>query len=170
MSAFGQIREGELRPDQLEIGKIYRLEQYGRPTRGSPRQLMSISLARFNKNWGTGWESGFSFMEFTIVAPGTSPWSPGRTIDIVSDTNPTHNFYWRFFQTAQDRIVPQFEQRALESVFEKKLDLGKAATWGLTKDFLAPSKKSGGRKYKTRQTKLRRKNRTRKNRRRTYRR
>ena len=171
MAMIEQIREGELRPDQLEIGKIYRLEQYGRPTRASPRQLMDISLARFNKIWGSGWQSGISFMEFTIVAPGTSPWSPGRRIDIVSDTNPTHNFYWRFFQTAQDRIVPQFEQRALESVFEKKLDLGKAATWGLTKDLLAPSpKKSGGRKYKTRQTKLRRKNKTRQTRRRTHRR
>jgi len=82
------------------------------------------------------------------------------------------NYYWRFFQTAQDRIVPQFEQRALESVFDKNLDLGKAATWGLTKDLLAPSTtKAGGRKYKTRQTKLRRKkNKTKKNRRRTNRR
>jgi hypothetical protein len=85
----------------------------------------------------------------------------------MSNTNSRDNYHYRFFQTAQDRIVPQFEQRALESVFEKKLDLGKAATWGLTKDLLAPStKKSGGRKYKTRQTKLRRKNRTKKNRRR----
>lgn len=168
MAAFGQIREGELRPDQLEIGKIYRLEQYGRPTRGSLRQLMDISLARFNKIWGSGWQSGLSFMEFTIVAPGTSPWSPGRTIDIVSDTNPTHNFYWRFFQTAQDRIVPQFEQRALQEVFNKRVD--PATAWGLSDGWFAPSKKSGGRKYKTRQTKLRRKNRTRKNRRRTHRR
>ena len=165
MAAFGQIREGELRPDQLEIGKVYRMEQYRRPNPGVPHQLMDQSLGRFDKIWG-----GAMFMEFTIVAPGTSDFLRGRKIDILVDTNPTHNYYWRFFQTAQDRIVPQFEQRALESVFEKKLDLGKAATWGLTKDFLAPSKKSGGKKHKTRQTKLRSKNRTRKNRRRTHRR
>jgi hypothetical protein len=82
--------------------------------------------------------------------------------------SPAHNYYNRYFQTAQDRIVAQFEQRALQSVFEQRLD--KASAYGLTKDLLAPSKKSGGRKYKTRQTKLRRKNRTRKNRRRSNRR
>ena len=164
MANAGQIREGELRTDQLEIGKVYRMEQYVRPNPGAQHQLMDQSLVRFKKRWGYG----DIFMEFTIVAPGTDTFRLGEDISITSDTNPTHNYYYRFFQTAQDRIVPQFEQRALESVFEKKLDLGKAATWGLTKDFLAPSKKSGGRKYKTRQTKLRRKNRTRKNRRRTH--
>ena len=166
MAAVGQIREGELRTDQLEIGKVYRMEQYVRPNPGAQHQLMDQSLVRFKKRWG----DRDIFMQFTIVAPGTDTFRSGLNITIPFDTNPTHNYYYRFFQTAQDRIVPQFEQRALESVFEKKLDLGKAATWGLTKDFLAPSKKSGGRKYKTRQTKLRRKNRTRKNRRRTNRR
>jgi hypothetical protein len=115
MATAGQIQEGELRSDQLEIGKIHRMEQYGRPTPGVPHQLIDQS-------------------------------------------------YWRFFQTAQDHIVPQFEQRALQIVFEKRLD--KASAYGLTKNLLGPSKKSGGRKYKIRQTKLRRKNRTRKNRRR----
>ena len=159
MATFGQIREGELRPDQLEIGKVYRMEQYRRPNPGAPHQLMDQSLGRFDKIWG-----GAIFMEFTIVAPGTSDFPRGRKIDILFDTNPTHNYYWRFFQTAQDRIVPQFEQQALQSVFEKRLD--KASAYGLTKNWLGPSKRSGGRKYKTRQTKLRRKNRTRKNRRR----
>ena len=166
MAAAGQIREGEITPDQLEIGKVYRIEQYGRSRHAGPHKLIDKSLGRFKKRWG----GAGIFIEFTIVAPGTSTLRLGLNITIPFDTNPTHNYYYRFFQTAQDRIVPQFEQRALESVFEKKLDLGKAATWGLTKDFLAPSKKSGGRKYKTRQTKLRRKNRTRKNRRRTNRR
>ena len=166
MAALGQIREGELRTDQLKKGKVYRMEQYVRPNPGAQHQIMGQSLVRFNKHFG----SGDTFMEFTIVAPGTDTFRSGLGISITSDTNPTHKYYYRFFQTAQDRIVPQFEQRALQSVFEKKLDLGKAATWGLTKDFLAPSKKLGGRKYKTRQTKLRRKNKTRKNRRRTHRR
>lgn len=159
MAAVGQMREGELRTDQLEIGKVYRMEQYRRPNPGVPHQLMDQSLGRFDKIWG-----GAIFIEFTIVAPGTSDFLRGRKIDILFDTNPTHNYYWRFFQTAQDRIVPQFEQQALQSVFEKRLD--KASAYGLTKNLLGPSKKSGGRKHKTRQTKLRRKNRTRKNRRR----
>ena len=168
MATFGQIREGELRTDQLEIGKVYRMEQYVRPNPGAQHQVMDQCLVRLKKHWGS---FGTRFTEFTIVAPGTSIFRLGQNIDIKSDTNPTHNYYYRFFQTAEDRIVNPFKQRALESVFEKKLDLGKAATWGLTKDLLAPStKKSGGRKYKTRQTKLRRKNRTRKNRRRTHRR
>ena len=170
MAAFGQMQEGELRPDQLEIGKAYRMVQYGRPIPDVPHRLIDESLGRFNKIWGEG-----RFMEFTIVAPGTSDFWRGRKIDIKFNTSPMDNYYWRFFQTAQDRIVPQFEQRALESVFDKNLDLGKAATWGLTKDLLAPSTtkdtKAGGRKYKTRQTKLRRKkNKTKKNRRRTNRR
>jgi hypothetical protein len=167
MAAFEQIREGEIRPDQLEIGKVYRIEQYGRSRHAGPHKLIDKSLGRFKKRWG----GAGIFIEFTIVAPGTSTLRLGQNIDITSTTSPRDNFHYRFFETAQDRIVPQFEQRALESVFEKKLDLGKAATWGLTKDFLAPStKKSGGRKYKTRQTKLRRKNKTRKNRGRTHRR
>ena len=166
MADVGQIREGELRTDQLKKGKVYRMEQYWRPNTGVQHRLINQCLVRFKKRWG----GGDIFTEFTIVAPGASIFKLGQNIDITSNTNPRDNYHYRFFQTAQDRIVPQFEQRALESVFEKKLDLGKAATWGLTKDLLAPSKKSGGRKHKTRQTKLRRKNRTRKNRRRTHRR
>ena len=162
MSNAGQIREGELRTDQLEIGKVYRMEQYVRPNPGAQHQLMDQSLVRFNKHFG----SGDIFMDFTIVAPGTGPWRSGQDILIDSDTNPRDNFYYRFFQTAQDRIVPQFEQRALQEVFDERIGLDKASAWGLTDGWFAPSKKSGGRKYKTRQIKLRRKNRTRKNRRR----
>lgn len=166
MATFGQMQEGELIPDQLEIGKVYRMEQYGRPYPGVPHRLIDQSLGRFNKIWGGG-----ILMEFTIVAPGTSDMWRGRKIDIKFNTSPMDNYYWRFFQTAQDRIVPQFEQRALQSVFENRLD--KASAYGLTKDLLAPSKKprteSGGRKYKTRQTKMRRQNRSKKNHKRTRR-
>jgi hypothetical protein len=123
---------------------------------------MDQSLVRFKKRWG----GGDIFMDFTIVAPGTDTFRLGENISITSDTNPTHKYYYRFFQTAQDRIVPQFEQRALRKVFDERIGLDKASAWGLTDGWIAPSKKSGGRKYKTRQTKLRMKKRTRKNRRR----
>jgi hypothetical protein len=166
MAVVGQIREGELRPDQLKKGKVYRMEQYVRPNPGAQHQLMDQSLVRFKKRWG----NGDIFMELTIVAPGTSTLRLGQNIDITSTTSPRDNFHYRFFETAQDRIVPQFEQRALQQVFDKRIGLDKASAWGLTDGWFAPSKKSGGRKYKTRQTKLRRKNRTRKNRRRTRRR
>jgi hypothetical protein len=164
MAAFGQIREGELRTDQLEIGKVYRMEQYARPNPGAQHQLMDQSLVRLKKRWG----GGDIFTEFTIVAPGTSIFRLGQNIDIKSDTNPTHNYYYRFFQTAEDRLVTPFKQQALQELFNKRVD--PATAWGLSDGWFAPSKKSGGRKYKTRQTKLRRKNRTRNNRRRTRRR
>ena len=166
MDTSEQIPEaGELRPDQLEIGKVYRMEQYVRPNPGAQHQLMDQSLVRFKKRWG----HADIFMEFTIVAPGTDTFRSGQNIPIPFDTNPTHNYYYRFFQTAEDRIVPQFEQRALQKVFDEKIGLDKASAWGLTDGWFAPSKKTGGRKYKTRQTKLRRKNKTKKNIRRTYR-
>jgi hypothetical protein len=164
MAAVGQIREGELRTDQLEIGKVYRMEQYVRPNPGVQHQLMDQSLVRFKKRWG----GGDIFMEFTIVAPGTDTFRSGLNITIPFDTNPTHNYYYRFFQTAEDRLVAPLRQQALQEVFNKRVD--PVTAWGLTDGWFAPSKKSGGRKYKTRQTKLRRKNRTRKNRRRTNRR
>lgn len=165
MDVVGQIREGEIRPDQLEIGKVYRIEQYGRSRHAGPHKLIDKSLGRFKKRWG----GAGIFIEFTIVAPGTSTLRLGQNIDITSTTSPRDNFHYRFFETAQDRIVPQFEQRALQQVFDKRIGLDKATAWGLTDGWFAPSKKSGGRKYKTRQTKIRRirrKNRTRKNRRR----
>ena len=165
MAVEGQIREGELRPDQLEIGKVYRIEQYGRSRHAGPHKLIDKSLGRFKKRWG----GAGIFIEFTIVAPGTSTLRLGQNIDITSTTSPRDNFHYRFFETAQDRIVPQFEQRALQQVFDKRIGLDKATAWGLSDGLFAPSKKSGGRKYKTRQTKIRRirrKNRTRKNRRR----
>ena len=166
MDVVGQIREGEIRPDQLEIGKVYRIEQYGRSRHAGPHKLIDKSLGRFKKRWG----GAGIFIEFTIVAPGTSTLRLGQNIDITSTTSPRDNFHYRFFETAQDRIVPQFEQRALQKVFDERIGLDKASAWGLSDRWFAPSKKSGGRKYKTRQTKLRRKNRTRKNRRRTNRR
>ena len=165
MAVVGQMREGELRPDQLEIGKVYRIEQYGRSGYGGPHKLIDKSLGSFNKRWGS---FGTNFIEFTIVAPGTSNFSRGRQIDIPSNTSPRDNYHYRFFQTAQDRIVPQFEQRALHQVFASRFPPAEAH--GLSEGLFAPNPRRGGRKYKTRQTKLRRKNRTRKNRRRTNRR
>ncbi len=162
MAVVGQMREGELKSDQLEIGKIYRIEKYIRPGFGKEPNQIERSLGRLNKIEGIS-------MEFTIVPPGTST-SRERNISILTITAPGHLWYYKFFQTPQDRIVPQFEQRALQKVFDEKIGLDKASVWGLTDGWFAPSKKTGGRKYKTRQTKLRRKNRTRKNRRRTNRR
>ena len=181
MAAVGQTREGELRTDQLEIGKVYRMEQYVRPNPGAQHQLMDQSLVRFKKRWG----DRDIFMQFTIVAPGTDTFRSGLNITIPFDTNPTHNYYYRFFQTAQDRIVKPFEQETLKQVLaniqRKGADplypnathgIDPAAAHGLSDGWFAPNvkppKKSGGRKYKTRQTKLRRKNRTKKNRRRTH--
>jgi hypothetical protein len=153
MAAFGQLREGELRPDQLEIGKVYRVESYG------PGQTLRIAFL------GNVHDNRFGVINLLQVAPNANM---RRRHYVPSNTNPADLYHWRFFQTAQDRIVPQFEQQALQSVLEKRLD--KASAYYLTKDWLGPSNKSGGRKYKTRQTKLRRKNRTRNNRRRTRRR
>ena len=163
MAEVGQTREGELRTDQLEIGKVYRMEQYVRPNPGAQHQLMDQSLVRFNKHFG----SGDIFMDFTIVAPGTGPWRSGEDILIDSDTNPRDNYHYRFFQSTEDRLVAPLRQQALQKVFDEKIGLDKATAWGLTNEWFAPSKKSGGRKYKTRQTKLRRKNKSRKNRRRS---
>ena len=158
MDVVGQMREGELRPDQLEIGKKYRIEKYIRPGFGKEPNQIERSLGILNK-------SDDIFMDFTIVAPGTST-SKEMNIRILTFTQPGHLWYYKFFQTAQDGIVPLFEQRALQKVFDERIRLDKKSVWGLTDGWFAPSKKSGGRKYKTRQTKLRRKNRTRKNRRR----
>ena len=125
-------------------------------------------------------------MEFTIVPPGTST-SKEMNEKILTFTAPGHLWYYKFFQTPQDRIVPQFEQRALQKVLaniqRKGADplypnathgIDPAAAHRLSDGWFAPNvkppKKSGGRKYKTRQTKIRRKNRTKKNRRRTHRR
>ncbi len=163
MAVVGQMQEGELRPDQLEIGKKYRIEKYIRPGFGKEPNQIVRSLGILNK-------SDDIFMEFTIVPPGTST-SKDTNEKILTFTQPGHLWYYKFFQTAQDRIVSQFEQRALQSVFDKRIGLDKASAWGLSDGWFAPSKKSGGRKRKTRQTKLRRKkNKTKKNIRRTNRR
>lgn len=165
MADEGQISKGELTPDQLEIGKVYRMEQYVRPNPGAQHELMDQSLVRFKERWGEEYDS--SFMTFKIVAPGTGPLRSGQDIAIDSDTNPRDNYHYRFFQTAQDRLVAPLRQQALQKVFDEKIGLDKATAWGLTNEWFAPSKKSGGRKYKTRQIKLRRKNKSRKNRRRS---
>ena len=165
MAEEGQISKGELTPDQLEIGKVYRIEAYGRLRHGAPHKLINASLARFNERWREEYDT--SFMKFKIVAPGTGPWRSGQDILIDSDTNPRDNYHYRFFQSTEDRLVAPLRQQALQKVFDEKIGLDKATAWGLTNEWFAPSKKSGGRKYKTRQTKLRRKNKSRKNRRRS---
>jgi hypothetical protein len=155
MDTFEQVREGELRTDQLEIGKIYRVECY------KPDQTLKIAFL------GNVRDNRFGIINLVQVAPRAERGKERYYVPFDTKPNP-YSDNWRFFQTAQDRLVTPFKQQALQEVFSKRVD--PATAWGLTKDFLAPSKKSGGRKYKTRQIKLRRKNRTRKNRRRTYRR
>ncbi len=159
MATIEQMREGELKSDQLEIGKVYRVEQYGRPNIETPHKLLDKSLAMFDGR------DKFHYMKFTIVAPGTSASRKGQDIYTLFISKPTHSYHFRFFQTAKDRIM-QFEQSALQSIIEKRLD--KTSAYGVTKDLLAlskkPTKKSGGRKYKTRQTKIQsKKNKTKKN-------
>jgi len=183
-----QIPEaGELRLDQLEIGTKYRLAYFSRQVSFDGRQfvpgephLIHQYLAVFN-----GAKPG-SGAEFTIVALGTLPKTTIiRTEHVSSRNRPTNDFYYRFFQTAQDRIVKPFEQETLKQVLaniqRKGADplypnathgIDPAAAHRLSDGWFAPNvkppKKSGGRKYKTRQTKLRRKNRTKKNRRRRH--
>ena len=161
MADEGQIPGGELRPDQLEIGKVYRIHYY------ENTQLEESYLARFDKISSTSLHG--AYMEFTIVAYGTHqnpslPEDPGDSTEFIPfNTNPSR-YYWRFFQTAQDRLVAPLRQEALQKLLSKMVD--PVTAYGLSNGWFAPSKKSGGRKYKTRKTKLRRKNRTRKNRRR----
>ena len=150
MADVGQIREGELRTDQLEIGKVYRVESYG------PGQTLRLAFL------GNVHNNRFGVINIVQVAPRAQM---ERRHFVPSNTNPADLYHWRFFQTAQDRLVTPFKQQALQEVFNKRVD--PATAWGLSDGWITPSKKSGGRKYKTRQTKLRRKNRTRKNRRRT---
>jgi hypothetical protein len=150
MADVGQMREGELRPDQLEIGKVYRVESYG------PGQTLRLAFL------GNVHNNRFGVINIVQVAPRHQM---ERRHFVPSNTNPADPYHWRFFQTAEDRLVTPFKQQALQEVFNKRID--PATAWGLSDGWIAPSKKSGGRKYKTRQTKLRRKNRTRKNRRRT---
>jgi hypothetical protein len=162
MDASEQIPEaGELRPDQLEIGKEYRIVEYGRPSPKVQHKVLGQSLAKFEGR------QTFHYMTFTIVAPRSRK---GEVIVALFIANsPAHNYYNRYFQTAQDRIVTPFKQKALNQVFSP---MGESTAHGLSDGWFKPNerptKKSGGRKYKTRQTKLRRKNRTKKNRRRTH--
>jgi hypothetical protein len=160
MAVVGQMREGELKPDQLKIGKVYRVEQYGRPNNDTPHKLLDKSLAMFEG------EHTFHYMKFTIVAPLSRR---GQVIDALMIANsPAHNYYNRYFQTAEDRLVAPLKQQALHKVLASIFPPAEAHI--LSEGLFAPNpkkaRKSGGRKYKTRQTKLRRKNRTRKNHRR----
>ena len=178
MAAVDQKREGEFTLEELEIGKVYRIEFYYRPSTriNEPHKLIDTSLRRFD---GPSTFYGNQYMQFTVVDPGTSDLLVREeNTQVETNNNPSDEIYYRFFKTAQDSIVPRFEPGALESVFKKHLRLDNATIRGLTHELLAPSnikkpdssKKSGGRKYKTRQIKLRRKNKTKKNRRRTNRR
>ena len=166
MATIEQIPEaGELRPDQLKIGKVYRIVEYGRPSPKVPHKVLGQSLAKFE-----GRET-FHYMKFTIVAPR---YREGEVIVALFNANsPAHNYYNSYFQTAQDRIVTPFKQKALNQVFSP---MGKSTAHFLSEGWFKPnerptkdtSKKLGGRKYKTRQIKVRRQNRSKKNRRRTH--
>jgi hypothetical protein len=189
MAASGQqIPEaGELRLEQLEIGKVYRVALFGRRVSyngtplvpGEPHQVIYQFLGEFN---GVKPVAG---PKFTIVAAGTMPKNEFSNAEYVSSINsPTNNFYYRFFQTAQDRIVTPFKQQALEQVFNPtkrareeglphvRFGVDPATAHGFSDGWFEPNKKrrtkTGGRKYKTRQTKIRRQNTTKKNRRRTH--
>ena len=178
MDVAGQLREGELRPDQLEIGKVYRVESYYRNT-NTP---VLVSLARFKRIYGRSTrfiEEPVPTMEFTIVHYGTRRRLAGEedlpngeyNIDIGMDTNPTQAIYYRFFQTAADIVEQRAKQQALLQTFASRFPPAEAHF--LSDGWIKDNLRKGGRKYKTRQTKLRRirrKNRTRKNRRRTNRR
>ena len=180
----GQVRENELRPDQLEIGKEYRVEYYGISATGKPNTRRYACIARYEKNKDI-------FMIFRITNPGDYVENPNYSVgklEILMETNSRHNFYWKFFLTARDieeRSNQRASQKALRIKFGEKMDppkdpsatmpevsqmrLDPASIYGLTDGFLAPNpkpvkepgKKLGGKKYKTRQTKPRRKNRTR---------
>jgi hypothetical protein len=111
-------------------------------------------------------------MNFRIVAP--RPRKGHEVIAaIIAANSPAHNYYNSYFQTAQDRIVTPFKQKALNQVFSP---MGESTAHFLSdgwfKDNERPtkdtSKRLGGRKYKTRQIKVRRQNRSKKNRRRTH--
>ena len=166
MDTSEQIPEaGELRPDQLEIGKVYRIVEYGRPSPKDPHKVLGQSLAMFEGR------QIFHYMKFTIVAP---PSRKGKVIDALFTANsPAHNYYNRYFQTAQDRLVTPFKQKALNQVFSP---MGESTAHFLSEGWFKPnerptketSKKLGGRKYKTRQIKVRRQNRSKKNRRRRH--
>ena len=162
MDTSGQIPEaGELRPDQLKIGKVYRIVEYGRPSPKDPHKVLGQSLARFEGR------HTFHYMKFTIVAP---PSRKGKVIDALFTANsPAHNYYNRYFQTAQDRLVTPFKQKALNQLFSP---MGESTAHGLSEGWFKPNerptKKLGGRKYKTRQIKVRRQNRSKKNRRRRH--
>ena len=165
MDVVGQMREGELKSDQLEIGKVYRVEQYGRPNNYTPHKLLDKSLARFEGR------HAFHYMKFTIVAPLSRR---GQVIDALMIANsPAHNYYNRYFQTAEDRLVTPLKQKALNKFFSA---MGESTAHALSEGLFEPnerptkdtSKKLGGRKYKTRQIKVRRQNKSKKNRRRRH--
>ena len=190
MAGVQSLRENELSPDQLEIGKVYRVESYGISETGERDTRLYVSIAHYEQNDN-------SLMIFKVinngdyvVPPIVAAHTPNyqRMLFIPHNTNSRNNFYWRFFRTARD-IEEQSNQRAsqkaLRIMFGEKMDppkdplatmpkvsqmrLDPASIYGLTDGFLAPNpkpvkdpgKKLGGKKYKTRQTKPRRKNRTR---------
>jgi len=163
MDTSEQIPEaGELRPDQLEIGKVYRIVEYGRPSPKDPHKVLGQSLARFEGR------QTFHYIKFTIEAPRPRK-GEEEIVAIIAANSPAHNYYNRYFQTAQDRLVTPFKQKALNQLFSP---MGESTAHGLSEGWFKPNerptKKLGGRKYKTRQIKVRRQNRTKKNRRRTH--
>jgi hypothetical protein len=169
MATIEQIPEaGELTPDQLKIGTKYRVVEYGRPLSKVPHKLLRQSLATFE---GPD-KDNFHYMNFRIVAPRPRK-GEEEIVPLFIANSPAHRYYNKYFQTAQDRLVTPFKQKALNQLFSP---MGESTAHFLSDGWFKPnerptkdtSKKLGGRKYKTRQIKVRRQNRSKKNRRRRH--
>ena len=146
----------EVRPDQLEIGKVYRVQYYG-PGNNIP---ISSYLAEYGGSTNI-------LMKFRVVARGSLAQDHHTMIDIPLSTSPRDNYYWRIFQTAEDSVIPRFKQNVLQNHLANKLGVDPTSAWGLSAEWFVPKKpKKGGRKYKTRRKKLTIKSRRRTSRRR----
>jgi hypothetical protein len=76
----------ELRPDQLQIGILYRIQEYrDNERRGGPYLAKCENKGRY-------------LMKFTKVPDGSGMPIFDKSIDIPADTNQTHRVYYRFFQ------------------------------------------------------------------------
>ena len=92
---------GELKLDQLEIGKVYRLAYFSRGLSFDGIQLVPGEPHLIHQFVGVfnGVKPGAG-PEFTIVALGTLPKTTIiRTAHVSSINSPTNNFYYRFFHT-----------------------------------------------------------------------
>jgi hypothetical protein len=167
MDTSEQIPEaGELTPGQLKIGTKYRVVEYGRPSSKVPHKLLRQSLATFNG------PDKVHYIKFTIEAPRPRK-GEEEIVALFNANSLAHNYYNKYFQTAEDRLVTPLKQKALNKFFSA---MGESTAHALSEGLFEPnerptkdtSKKLGGRKYKTRQIKVRRQNKSKKNRRRRH--